>query len=851
MLLNPHHIQLASGRDVNRYLDDWAEGHLISAERWQGLLDLTRDWVDYSARNQILLAAHGAVGPVAGIETWRLVPSADRTSPCAIRSGEHGLPVRVPVTTGALEPDPHVGRARPTQSAVAGWEWRSVFCLEQLVRRPAIDRLERPSLPEHVLGSDPKAKLLATIEAVAKPMVRGRLPQVDDPAAALAQAASRLPRNAQRPALDETLSSHAASLVLQRIQPAANPLPQFDPSLYPPRERWELALDVLDPARRLTAGLGKRFGVDLLESPLPRMVIDDDRVVPAERKNRLPRASLAQLPVGEWVEVGPYTATEWAARGEDASGRGAYLRLNTTAYLVVAERGDEAIWRLEDTRARLGAGVLAGGDATSIEDAQQAAVGAMRSRYPQLETARPAATQTPEPDADSADGQRGWESVPGGASDLTRRRPLGREVTAYVMPLGDSWMPCVQAGRAAMIEPVADPVATREEAMSVAVLAGRRAARELHTDSRVDFDASVARLADSPDYTRDALVTIVSTRLDSPERAALVSDPSTTELVGLLGDAGVASATTVAVLRAEGIEPTEVAPVLPLLGLSPATGIEVLRERWGTDNVTAAELVGASAIDMRTAGCEPTEIVRARPTQIIEHLPADPHLWDLAGGTLGVTGHHPNDIAGFLATYAPNPECFAAAISAGIDDPTLGVCVAVRRGMPPDAVALTTEAYGLSPHETAVALGDAGAPPSISVPVLLHRCDGDTSLTTQIARSALGLNNEAVIEALQATDPLDAAEISELRAARPLSRDPGALIASHTPPRPAPAVRDSNAAMLLDCLPDPISTPGVEPDSLLDNLPAADDSLAVGTDLLASIPDPELPDHAPNLEITP
>ncbi len=850
MLLNPHHIQLASGRDVNRYLDDWAEGHLISAERWRGLLDLTRDWVDYSARNQILLAAHGAVGAVAGIETWRLVPSADGHT-CAVRSGEHGLPVRVPVTTGALEPDPHVGRARPTQSAVVGWEWRSVFCVEQLVRRPVVDRLDRPPLPEHLLGPDPRAKLLAAIEAVAKPMVRGRLPRVDDPAAALAQAASRLPRNTERPALDETLASHAASIVLHRIQPTGASIPPFDPSLYPPRERWELALDVLDPARRLTAGLGKRFGVDLLESPLPRMVIDDDRVVPAERKNRLPRASLAQLPIGEWVEVGPYTATEWEARGEHASGRGAYLRLNTTAYLVVAERGDEAIWRLEDTRARLGAGVLAGGDATSIEDAQQAAVGAMRARYPQLETARPAAVRTPAPASDPVEAQRHWEPVPGRASDLARRRPLDREVTAYVMPLGDSWIPCVQAGRAAMIEPVGDPVATRDEAMSVALLAGRRAARELHTDSRVDFDASVARLADSPDYTRDALVALVSTRLDGPERAALVSNPSTNELVGLLGDAGVTSATTVAVLRAEGVDATEVAPILPLLGVTPSTGIEVLRERWGIDNVTAAELVGASAVDMRAAGCEPTEIVRARPTQIIEHLPAEPHLWDLAGGTLGVTGHHPNDIAGFLATHAPNPQCFAAGITAGIDDPTLGVCVAIRRGMPPEAVALTTEAYGLSPHETAVALGDAGAPPSIAVPVLLHRCDGDTSLTTQIARSALGLNNEAVIEALQTTDPLDAAEISELRAARPLSRDRDALIASHTPPRPAPAVRDSNAAMLLNCLPEPTSTPGVEPDSLLDNLPAADHTLADGNDLLASIPEPELPDLAPNLEITP
>ena len=850
MLLNPHHIELASGRDVNRYLDDWAEGHLVSAERWQGLLDLSPDWVDYSARNQVLLAAHGAVGPVAGIETWRLVPAADGHT-CAVRSGEHGLPVRVPVTTGALEPDPHVGRARPTQSSVAGWEWRSVFCLEQLVRRPAPDRSIRPPLPDHVLGSDPRAKLLATIEAVAKPMVRGRLPRHDEPTAALAQAASRLSRNDRRPALDGTLASQAAALVLQRVAPSRSPLPPFDPSPFPPRERWELALDVLDPVRRLTAGLGKRLGVDLLESPLPRMAVDADRVVPADRKNRLPRATLAQLPVGQWVEVGPYTATEWEARGEEASGRGAYFRLNTTAYLVVAERGDEAIWRLEDTRARVGAGVLAGGDADSIEHAQQAATSAMRSRYPQLETTRPAVVGTSEPSVDDTEAQQGWEPATAGESDLARRRQFGREVAVYVMPVGELWVPCVRAGRAAVIEPVADPVPTRDEAMSAAALAGRRAARELHTESRVDFDATIARLADSPTYTREALVTIVSTRLDGPERAALVSDPSTTELVELLGDAGVTSATTVAVLRAEGIEATEAARILPLLGITPATGLEVLRERWNVDNVTAAELVGASAVDMRTAGCEPAEIIRARPTQIMEHRPADPHLWDLAGGTLGVAGHNPSDIAGFLATHAPDAQCFAAGIAAGIDDPTAGICAAVRRGMPPDAIALATEAYGLSPHESAVALGDAAAAPSVAVPALFHRCDGDPALTTQISRSVLGLYNDAVVEALTADHTLDATEIGELRATPPLSRDRDALIASHMPPRPVPPVRSTDAATLLDCLPAATSPPGVEPDSLLDNLPAADDTPGIGNDLLASIPEPELPHHAPNLEITP
>lgn len=230
MLLNRHHIQLTSGRDVNRYLDAWAEGHLISAERWQGLLDLSRDWVDDLACNQILLAAHGAVGAVAGIETWRLVPSADGHT-CAVRSGEHGLPVRVPVTTGALEPDPHVGRARPTQSSIAGWEWRSVFCLEQLVRRPAVDRLERPPLPEHVLGSDPRAKLLATIEAVAKPMVRGRLPRLDDPAAARSprpQADSRgtpndPPSMRRSPPRRHRSSSIASSPPTTRSHPSTHP----------------------------------------------------------------------------------------------------------------------------------------------------------------------------------------------------------------------------------------------------------------------------------------------------------------------------------------------------------------------------------------------------------------------------------------------------------------------------------------------------------------------------------------------------------------------------------------------------------------------------------------------------
>jgi len=846
MLLNPHQIRLANGRDVNRYLDQWAGDYLSSPERWSQLLAASRDWADYSARNQLLLAAHGAVGPVAGIETWRLVPSADGHT-CAVRSGEHGLPVRVPVTTARLEPDPHVGRARPTQAAVDGWEWRSVFCVEQLARRPGPGTLGRPDPPGTLLGPGGDDLYLAATRAVAKRTVRGRLAPLDDPTAVLTQAASRLPRSSQRPPLDDALARQVAWLVAERVNRADGPIAKFDPSTHPPRERWELALDVLDPARRLSENLGKHFGVDLLASPLPRMDFDDDRVVAADRRNRLPRSTLAQLPVGKWVEVGPYTSEEWAARGETAAGKGAYLRLNTTAYLVAAENGDRAIWRLEDTRSLVGAGILAQGDGESLEQAQATGIATMQQRYPQLADAAPDVAPFVARHDDAPDG---WEPLPDRPSDDARRRQLDHGVTIYVLPVADQWLPMVQDAPSGMLAPVADPTATRAEAMTAATLSGLRTVREASRESRVDFDTAIAELADGGMYSRAALVERVSPRLDGAERSALASDPTPAELVELLGAAGLTSATTVAVLRAEQLEASEVAPLLPIIGIPTAKAIEVLETRWEVNKVAAAEIVGATAADMRDAGCTATEILAARPREVIEHLPADPHLWELAGGTLAVAGHHPTDIAGLLATQAPDPACFAAGITTAVEDPSFGISLAVRRGMPPEAVAATSERYGLSPSETATALGDAGAAPTLAVPVLFERCGADLTLTAQIARSTLQLRNDSVIEALADREPLDAADLNELRAAKPLSRDRDALIAAHIPPRPESTVRNlSNGSMLLDCLPDPTER-GDASDSLLASVPEPDE-LSVGSDLLASIPDPELPDRAPHLEITP
>lgn len=362
MAVNRERIEFSTFQEMASHLDQWAATGLAGAEGWTDAVVGSQSWLDYSARNQVLLASYGADGPVAGPETWRLVPSTTEGRACAVRAGEHGYPVRVPVTTGGSEPDPYLGGHRPTRAAVDRWEWRPVFSTAQLARKPAADALIPTDLPAALTGPSAEAEFLAAVRKVATATVRGRLPRSDDPHRTLAEAAGRLKRSSKRPDLDAGLRGQVAWLVADRVglAPSDRPAP-FDPSSLKPRERWERLQDVLEPARKLTAALGVATGVDLTASPLPRMEIVDDRVVPAGRRHRLPAASLEQLPIGQWVTVGPYTTAEWAARGEHASGTGAFLRLNKSAYLVAVETGDGAAWRLEDVAERTGHGLLANG----------------------------------------------------------------------------------------------------------------------------------------------------------------------------------------------------------------------------------------------------------------------------------------------------------------------------------------------------------------------------------------------------------------------------------------------------------------------------------------------------------
>lgn len=127
MARNGQRIEFTSFQAMATHLDRWADRHLVGPEAWEDALVISRAWLDYSARNQVLLASYGVDGPVAGPETWRLVPSTTEDRGCAVRAGAHGWPVRVPVTTGGREPDPFLGGHRPTRAAVERWEWRPVF----------------------------------------------------------------------------------------------------------------------------------------------------------------------------------------------------------------------------------------------------------------------------------------------------------------------------------------------------------------------------------------------------------------------------------------------------------------------------------------------------------------------------------------------------------------------------------------------------------------------------------------------------------------------------------------------------------------------------------------------------
>jgi hypothetical protein len=797
---------------MSAHLNVWAACELETPDQWADALVAAREWLDYSARNQVLLYSYGVEGPVAGAETWKLVPSTTEGRNCAVRAGEHGWPVRVPITAGGSEPDPYLGGVRPSRSIAERWEWRPVFETRQLARRPAPDALAPVEIPTALDGPG----FADAAGRVARTTVRGRLRGDQSPQRLLADAAGRVASRAKAPPLDPVLREQVAWLVADRVGQAPGRLPAFDPSPLDPKDRWAQLVAVLDPARKLTAALGLAVGVDLTSSPLPRMEIVDDRAVPAGRRRRLPAASLDQLPVGEWREVGPYTADEWAARGERGAGRGAYLRLNGSAYIVAVEDGTEAAWRLEDVADRTGNGLLARGEASSLDDARADAVAALGTRYPALAPRSPTADYVPPPLLAGSEPQnRTWEPLPGrgrGRSSAVYRR-LTDDITLVAYPgPGGRWLPVVQdrsARNGPGIERL-DSTPSLEAAKVAAEFAGLEALRLMELSSPVGLDTAISQLATSDGYNRHALVTLAAGRLDAAS-AARLGEPDVTaaDLAATLGDAGCTPATTVQVLHAEHTPAGDVAPILPTIGIPMTDGIRILRDGWDVPAVDAALALGATATEMRDAGCTATEILAARPRDVLRALPDDPHAWDLAAATMSQAGHPDARVVDHLVNHAPSTEAFAAGVATLTDDGAYAISLAVNRAARPDHLAALADAYDLPPTDLAAHLVAASTHPRLAVEALAIRCGDDHDQVIELAESALG------IEPAQADAMLQGAGQSPVSHLSPAPE-------RGLPTAEAQSNRTNRDAQLLASIPEPGTSHDLDTNALVTLLPSPD-----------------------------
>src|SRR6185436_4650636 len=144
---HPIRFDDADPRPMLCHLDAWARRTLTSPEAWGSTLERCGQWSDYSARNQALLASYGVAGPVAGAATWARVPSTEPGRGCAVRAGEHGLLVRVPVVDDGRVISERSRSGAASESVAQSHRWEPVFALEQLARRPAAGVLAAPVVP--------------------------------------------------------------------------------------------------------------------------------------------------------------------------------------------------------------------------------------------------------------------------------------------------------------------------------------------------------------------------------------------------------------------------------------------------------------------------------------------------------------------------------------------------------------------------------------------------------------------------------------------------------------------------------------------------------------------------------
>jgi hypothetical protein len=191
---------------------------------------------------------------------WCPPPATDaraRSAPVSTvgRSGSRSPP-------GAVNPTPYLYGTHPSRSRTERFEWRPVFAVDQLVRRPTPGALVPVEAPDQLPGRTGAATFLDAIRKVARTTVRGRLPAWErpppDPDRNRRAALTRREGTAAR-----TRTRRAGRMAGRRpSRSRPGELPAWDPEPLEPRDRWSAPPSLLDPACKLTAALGVVVGVD-------------------------------------------------------------------------------------------------------------------------------------------------------------------------------------------------------------------------------------------------------------------------------------------------------------------------------------------------------------------------------------------------------------------------------------------------------------------------------------------------------------------------------------------------------------------------------------------------------------
>jgi hypothetical protein len=133
---------------------------LTTSDQWLSMLDMSRRFHSYSARNVLLLVAQGAQGRVAGYRTWQTIPAEDGNT-CQVRKGARALTVLAPITRQRDDTDPTTGEST-TRKVLVGFKGVRVFDEAALVIPPAAPQV----MPELLHGESSQQLWSALAEQV-------------------------------------------------------------------------------------------------------------------------------------------------------------------------------------------------------------------------------------------------------------------------------------------------------------------------------------------------------------------------------------------------------------------------------------------------------------------------------------------------------------------------------------------------------------------------------------------------------------------------------------------------------------------------------------------------------------